>query len=165
MLRHDKIFFAKKRACSSMAEQWPFKPLVERSSRSTLTFYLHSWLLHPQGVWDSNCSTRTFCLNPWLVAVPAGGSTFEPLHVHFLFIGILVAAPTGGVESHKGTRFEPLHTRFRTKIVQVTARCRHALCREKITTTDSTRDVLVTCRKTRQVATKYTKDFLLCKAG
>src|SRR4030042_4355862 len=28
---HDRIFFAK-RACSSMVEQWPFKPLVERSS-------------------------------------------------------------------------------------------------------------------------------------
>jgi hypothetical protein len=30
-------YFSQKRACSSMVEQWPFKPLVERSSRSTLT--------------------------------------------------------------------------------------------------------------------------------
>jgi len=66
----------------------PFKPLVERSSRSTLTFY--------------------FLL--WLVAAPAGGVKFEPLHAHFvrcrhahyLFNCWLVAAPTGGVG------FEPL---------------------------------------------------------
>ncbi len=34
---HDKMGIAI-RACSSMVEQWPFKPLVESSSLSTLTF-------------------------------------------------------------------------------------------------------------------------------
>ena len=66
-----------------MAEQWPFKPLVERSSRSTLTFY--------------------FLL--WLVAAPAGGVKFEPLHAHFLFNRLLVAVPAGGnIRAPSGTQ-------------------------------------------------------------
>jgi hypothetical protein len=58
------MFFAK-RACSSMVEQWPFKPLVERSSRSTLT--------------EKLCPSRLLFV---LVVAPAGGVEFEPLHAH-----------------------------------------------------------------------------------
>ena len=44
LTRRDRMFFAK-RACSSKVEQWPFKPLVERSSRSTLIFCLNHRLV------------------------------------------------------------------------------------------------------------------------
>ena len=74
-----------------MAEQWPFKPLVERSSRSTLTDCLANFgLASPQGgrVFELLHAHKealeikaSFCL----VAVPIGGSIFEPLHAHFLF--------------------------------------------------------------------------------
>jgi hypothetical protein len=70
-----------------MAEQWPFKPLVERSSRSTLTFCLIPKLVERphRGEALSSRSTLTefgagtliFCLIPKLVERPHRGEALS----------------------------------------------------------------------------------------
>ncbi len=101
-----------------MAEQWPFKPLVESSSLSTLTFYFDDpWLrapswgdsqasprslfvlmtlgCEPHRGWYPSLSTLTFCFDdPWLRAPSRGGIQASPRSLFVLM--------TLGCEPHRG---------------------------------------------------------------
>ena len=87
-----------------MAEQWPFKPLVESSSLSTLTFYFDDPWLRAPSRGDIQASPRSLFVLMTLGCEPHRGVVSEPLHAHFFFSRPwLRATSRGGIRASTST--------------------------------------------------------------